>query len=225
MKSFLMFSTMVACGLAGASQTKAQSAVDTLTVEVIGHGLVAGVGHDCPIGDNGKIEAYVGTEIRCPVWVVDSSGARTPGHVNVEVADTSFVRAAVVGDTLLALEVIRKGNTHIRLYPTPSLLLAMVNWTRNSVDTIPPMEMDAGDTVQWCAYLGDSYAGARMVSDAGWAPACPTWGSGSLDTFPVLWVGGEDVLRWHDAPAGGGSDAVLARIDMPFQRLGLFAGN
>lgn len=237
-----LFTMLALCAsflFAGLPGAEAQE-VDTLTVEVVGYGIVAGVGHNCPIADNGKIEAYVGVEISCPVWVVDSDGDQTPGTINIEVSDSRFVEASVVGDSVLNIRVLQKGNTHIRLYPTPKLLHAAIHFNREpSLDTIPPFDVDRNGTVQFCAYLGKSYAEAKMVSEVpDWAPACPTFGQGELPTFPVFWSGGDGMLVWHETdPRAPGAKAnltlppagtapqnmnVQARIDLPHQFLGLF---
>lgn len=235
MKTLMLFLSLLIVPLALSAQV-----VDTLTVDVVGHGIVSGIGHNCPIQDNGKVEMYVGSEITCPIWVVDADGERTPGFVNVEVADTRFVEATVVGDSLLTIRVIQKGNTRITLYPSPKLLLAAVSWNREpALDTIPPFQFYRNETVQYCAYLGKSYKEAKMVSEtAEWAPPCPSFGEEVLPTFPVFWSGGEGVLYWHTTdprlpgakdnltlPPAGTQPAnvnVQAKIDLPNQYLGLF---
>lgn len=238
MKAKLILALMVLF-LFNAPQVGGQE-VDTLTVDVVGYGLVAGVAHNCPIQENGRLEAYVGVLITCPVWVVDLDGVRTPGHITLEVADDRFVEASVIGDTLLSIRVLQKGNTRIRLVPTPRILLAAVHFNREpSLDTIPPFSVDRNGTVQFCAYLGASYAEATMVSEVPeWAPPCPTFGQqGELPTFPVFWSGGEGMLVWHETdprapgakanltlpPAGTAPRAydVQARIMLPLRPLQL----
>lgn len=179
---------------------------DTLTIEVLGYGLVAGVGHNCPIDNNGKVASYVGAEIQCPVWVVDADGDETPGHIIVEVADSAFVQAFVTGDSLLTVRVLRKGNTHIKLYPEPILLVAFV-YPDNILyggaepwDTIQPLwatvtrDSITGQPIahvrtKACAYLGKSFGEAVAKGRAElqeWP--CPDIGGVPLPEFPVSWA-------------------------------------
>jgi hypothetical protein len=186
----------------------AAQAPDTLTFEVIGYGLVSGVGHDCPIR-NDKLDRtmYPGSEITCPIWVVDADGDPTPGTIVLEVMDSTVVQAFVTGDSLLTIRQLRKGNTHIKMFPRPILLVATVY--PDNLAYYGPGAM-AWDTVQplWatvtrdpvtlqpvvhvhtmlCAYLGDGFGGAVAKGRATrQAVPCPDMGGTPLPEFPVTW--------------------------------------
>jgi hypothetical protein len=224
MAVLLLFSSLT-------TQARAQ-VPDTLTIDVFGYGLVAGVGHNCPIDPNGKVASYVGQEIVCPVWVIDSDGDQTPGRIIVEIADSSFVQAFVTGDSLLTVRVIRKGNTHIRLYPVPVLLVAAVYPESIAAgsgtfwDTIQPLSATVTrDSITGapiahirtvlCAYLGNRYGDAVAKGRAALqTEPCPDMGQGPLPEFPVVWTAMEAVTDEN-----GMAPLPRPAIAMPIEQL------
>lgn len=208
---------------------------DTLTFDVEGHGLVSGIQHECPITQNGKLDAYVGTEVVCRIWVVDNQGNPTLGTIDIEIADSTRANVYVEGDSLHIL-IIQRGNTRVKMFPRPILLLAAVYPDNLAFygpgdlawDTVPPLfatvtkDEATGQSIAhirttFCAYLGDSFGGAVAK---GRAPAqttpCPDIGGTPLPEFPVEWA----VASFTDA--NGLVPLPRPVIAMPIQPLGLF---
>jgi len=167
--------------------------MDTLTVEVEGYALVAGIAHDCPIDPDGRVQlrGYEGTTFSCSVQVIGTDSLPTPGTIEVIEADTTIVRVEIIGDSILNATILRRGNAFIRLRAVPILLLALVDFSTDpwSYDTIPPFSFPQYQERLACAYFGPGYREARAV---GMAPAqtlpCPIWQADPLPTFPVQWT-------------------------------------
>lgn len=215
---------ILACilALAVATAEALGQTVDTLSFEVEGIGVVAGVGHDCPIEDNGRVIGYVGFEVECPVWVIDPDGDRTLGTVEVQVADSSRIEARIEADTLLYLKIVRKGNSRVTLIPHPTVFLA-VRAASMPWDTLGAMDALQGQENQFCAYLG-GYSTAYAKSYEPIGPPCPEFGGKWLPEFPVKWSGGGGLLHWYGSRSTS-PGLVMARIDLPVGRLRLIRVN
>lgn len=166
---------------------------DTLTFDVEGWGVVHGIAHQCPISENGKMDAYVGIPVTCPVWVVDADGERTPGRIVAE-ADSTFVSIVIQGDSLMTVTVLRKGNTHVRLYPVPILQILAYYPATNTMDTEDPLTIRASwdpatgeklwqEETRLCGYV-QGFAAPLAKTDEG----CPDLGHPTLPIFHVTWT-------------------------------------
>ena len=171
----------------------AQEPPDTVSFEVFGWGLVGTVAHDCPIR-NDRVNLYEGATLRCPVWVVDSEGQRTLGRIVIEVADTTFLTAEIENDTILVLHQKRKGgNTHVRMFPVPILMVGAFYPDGGEMDWSMPLAIPAQwdlDTMEitWQATtVLCGYVNGRDEPQAKTDPRCPDLVDAVLPIFPVQW--------------------------------------
>ena len=143
----------------------------TITINGYGWGQIKGIGHGCPMRELGngrwRLDGYVGLQISCPVWGVDSLNAFTPASVSVVPSDSARVSAVVVhtpvdingnfyADTL-KIQILRGGNWTLGLFANPVLSIFSFGFNRPDdahwprVNTTEPRAL-VGETVALCAY-------------------------------------------------------------------------
>ena len=182
-----------------ASPLRAQEA--TITIDGYAYGAIAGIEHECPIRANGRIEGYVGLQVSCPIFAVDSDGNFTPSTVTAVPADSTRVVVRVTHvaqDTLgnfapdtLHINVIRRGNWHLDVYANPVLFIMGYAYNRPADATyprheFPPITVVTEETFVLCAYQG-GYEDAIAKSLAR-PVACPDLGDVALPEFEVEWT-------------------------------------
>ena len=205
-----------------ASPLVAQEA--TITIDGYAYGAIAGISHECPIRSNGRIEGYVGMQVACPVFAVDTQGNFTPSTISAIPGDSSRVSVRVshvAQDTLgnfapdtLHIVVLRQGNWKVDLYANPILFIMGYAYTRITDATYPHMEYPPitvvlGESFVLCAYEG-GYEDAVAKSMARPVP-CPDLGGVALPEFAVEWTL-PDILGRDISPSAVPA-SVMAQLD------------
>jgi len=187
----------------------------TITIDGYAYGQITGIGHDCPIRANGRIEGYVGMVVTCEVWAVDTAGSFTPASMSAVSADSTRVRVTVstlAMDSLgnhvpssMMIEVLRRGNWHVTIDANP-ILFIMGYMHERPVDAFWPQiegldgEIKAlvGEDFLLCAYQGgyDTKATAKSLERP---IPCPDQGTGPLPEFEVTWILPDILTRVADA--------------------------
>ena len=203
MRNFLRcFTALAIIWMSGATTTPGLEAQEaTIIINGYGYGAIAGIKHECPIRANGRVEGYVGLQVRCPVNAVDASGNFTPSTITAVSADTSRVWVEVIKTTpptdtsfvrdTLILTIRRQGNWRVDLFANPILFIMGYAYTRAPDATwpqheFPPINVVLGETFALCAYEG-GYETAVAKSYAR-PVACPNLGATILPEFGVEWV-------------------------------------
>jgi len=177
------------------------------TIEITGmaYGTIAGIGHECPMREQAggyRMDGYVGMQVSCPVWAIDSQDGFTPSTINVQVNDSSRLSAVVVHptpDTLgnysadtLKIQILRPGNWRLTVNAKP-ILFVMGATTRPASATWPQYEYPPvmnfvlNEVFTLCAYQGGYGVDATAKSYARPTP-CPDLGGTPLPEFEVQWT-------------------------------------
>jgi len=176
-----------------------------ITMEGWAYGAIDSIFHSCPINRNGRVDGYVGMEVTCEVWAVDSFSTFTPATLIGLPADSSRLEISISPpeqDSLgtyikstMYIHVLRRGNWHVDIEARPLLFVMAYMYNRPASATYPQLEFPnpgmniLGGPLEefiFCAYEG-GYADARMKSKMRPIP-CPDLGGAPLPEFDVIWT-------------------------------------
>lgn len=176
-----------------------------ITLEGYAYGAIDTIQHNCPIRDNGRIEGYVGMEVTCEIWAIDSTGAFTPSSLVATPADSSRIEVSIIteSDSLgnyqrsnMYIRVLRRGNWHVDVEARPILMLMGYMYNRPVDDQgvfwprieYPNPEINLLENEQFifCAYVG-GYANATHKSLERPIP-CPDLGGTPLPEIEINWT-------------------------------------
>jgi len=198
----------------------------TITINGTAYGTIAGIGHNCPMREQGggyRMDGYVGMQVSCPIWAIAADSSFTPSSISVTVSDESRISAVVVHsvmDTLgvyspdtLKIQVLRQGNWHLDVTANPILFIMGYGFNR-APDAAwpqyeyPPMINVLEDEVfALCAYQGGygTDATAKSIND----PPCPDLGGTPLPEFEVNWILPDILAPWNPAAVPATRMALL----------------
>jgi hypothetical protein len=194
----------------------AAEAQETQTIEfqVVGYGPIAGLEHNCPLDESGRLTRYVPATIVCSLRALDAEGLWTPANFSVTLSGPADRIGVEVADTLLTIRILRTtgiGGVRVTIEATPVLNLAAVYIERPlvagrlQVDTVPPLDIAEGEFVRLCTYVG-GYGTAVAKGQAATSFVCPDFRDDPLPTFPVSFRPGDSAVLMPPQPI-----ALLAR--------------